>query len=600
MERKKFRFRKVVNDIPLNYKFSLIYIIGVLLPIIIINLVFLDRISDLIKSREQQNLEISLERARKDIHDFIEGGVAVSYTLSADKNLYELLERTYGNSIEFYDTFDEQLRDRMNSYMPVNNQIERITVFTNNDSIVSGSNYQVINEKVMNSEWYKQSKAANKHLFLAAYHMSDTSSVISTAPYLSVIERMDAYSSYNKFEKLLRIDLDLSKIYDVIIREKDYLSLYLVNEQDEIIMSAQSGYQRGTTEPYPVFKLQDDERKEDVHIVPVGGASYIKGWRIIGITQGERIAQAIMEIRIYAGILASIVTLITTAFLYVMLRSYNYRVKRLSRHMQKVSNEKFELIRIDEGQDEIGGLIRNFNRMTTTINSLINDVYKLEIQKNNLEMERVRAELNFLQSQMNPHFLFNTLNAILVVCTKNNYSDVTDIIKSLSKLLRRLLSWKEDLVTLEEEMTFIEMYLKIEKFRFRDKFDYQFEIDEQSLQYKIPKLSMQPLVENSCKHGLQAIEGLGVIKVKTLVEEGRLKVTVSDNGKGIEPEKLQELLGNVQNEASSGTNIGIRNVYRRLELYYEDQVRFDISSVPDEGTIVTFDIPLKLLERKNS
>ncbi|MEK3966909.1 MULTISPECIES: sensor histidine kinase [Paenibacillus] len=600
MERKKFRFRKVVNDIPLNYKFSLIYIIGVLLPIIIINLVFLDRISDLIKSREQQNLEISLERARKDIHDFIEGGVAVSYTLSADKNLYELLERTYGNSIEFYDTFDEQLRGRMNSYMPVNNQIERITVFTNNDSIVSGSNYQVINEKVMNSEWYKQSKAANKHLFLAAYHMSDISSVISTAPYLSVIERMDAYSSYNKFEKLLRIDLDLSKIYDVIIREKDYLSLYLVNEQDEIIMSAQSGYQRGTTEPYPVFKLQDDERKEDVHIVPVGGASYIKGWRIIGITQGERITQAIMEIRIYAGILASIVTLITTAFLYVMLRSYNYRVKRLSRHMQKVSNEKFELIRIDEGQDEIGGLIRNFNRMTTTINSLINDVYKLEIQKNNLEMERVRAELNFLQSQMNPHFLFNTLNAILVVCTKNNYSDVTDIIKSLSKLLRRLLSWKEDLVTLEEEMTFIEMYLKIEKFRFRDKFDYQFEIDEQSLQYKIPKLSMQPLVENSCKHGLQAIEGLGVIKVKTLVEEGRLKVTVSDNGKGIEPEKLQELLGNVQNEASSGTNIGIRNVYRRLELYYEDQVRFDISSVPDEGTIVTFDIPLKLLERKNS
>lgn len=202
---------------------------------------------------------------------------------------------------------------------------------------------------------------------------------------------------------------------------------------------------------------------------------------------------------------------------------------------------------------------------------------------------------------MNPHFLFNTLNAILVVCTKNNYSDVTDIIKSLSKLLRRLLSWKEDLVTLEEEMTFIEMYLKIEKFRFRDKFDYQFEIDEQSLQYKIPKLSMQPLVENSCKHGLQAIEGLGIIKVKTEIEDSRLQVTISDNGKGIEPSQLKEILFNVQNEeASSGTNIGIRNVYRRLELYYEDQVRFEISSVPNEGTVVTFGIPLKLLERKNS
>lgn len=122
----------------------------------------------------------------------------------------------------------------------------------------------------------------------------------------------------------------------------------------------------------------------------------------------------------------------TSIFIYIMLRSYNYRVKRLARHMQKVTNEKFELIAIDEGRDEIGGLIHNFNRMTSRIHSLINDVYKLEIQSKNLEMERVRAELNFLQSQMNPHFLFNTLNAILVVCTKNKYNDVTDIIKSLS------------------------------------------------------------------------------------------------------------------------------------------------------------------------
>lgn len=112
---------------------------------------------------------------------------------------------------------------------------------------------------------------------------------------------------------------------------------------------------------------------------------------------------------------------------------------------------------------------------------------------------------------------------------------------------------------------------------------------------------MQPLVENSCKHGLQAIEGLGIIKVKTEIEDSRLQVTISDNGKGIEPSQLKDILFNIQNEeASSGTNIGIRNVYRRLELYYEDQVRFEISSVPNEGTVVTFGIPLKLLERKNS
>ncbi|MBW4082778.1 sensor histidine kinase [Paenibacillus sp. S150] len=599
MEKKRLRFTHFVNDIPLNYKFFLIYSIGVLLPIMIINLVFLDRITELIKSREQQNLEISLERARKDIHDFIEGGVAVSYTLSTDKNLYEMLDRTYKDSIDFYSAYDEQLRDRLNSYMPVNNQIERISIFTNNRSIVSGGNYQVMNPQVWTSEWYQQLSASSNRVIVTAYRTKENGNAASSIPTLSVVQTMDNYSSYNKFEKLVRIDLDLSGIYDVIAREKDYLSLYLVNEQNQIVMSADSGYQRVTDEPYPQFKLLDEGNQEDVQIAAVGTANYLKGWRIVGITQGERITQAVLDMRLYAAFLAATVTLLTSGFIYVMLRSYNYRVKRLSRHMQKVTNEKFELIRIEEGRDEIGGLIHNFNRMTTRINSLINDVYKLEIQKKNLEMERVRAELNFLQSQMNPHFLFNTLNAILVVCTKNNYSDVTDIVKSLSRLLRRLLSWKEDLVSLEEEISFIEMYLKIEKFRFRDKFDYVFDIDEQSKRYKIPKLSMQPLVENSCKHGLQTIEGRGIITVKTAVEDNRLQVTVSDNGKGIEAGQLKELMNAVREEDSSGANIGLRNVCRRLELYYEDQVRFEIISTPDQGTMVTFGIPLRLLERLN-
>ncbi|WP_150269225.1 sensor histidine kinase [Paenibacillus tepidiphilus] len=603
MARRKLRFTNIVNNIPLNYKFFLINIVGVLLPIMVINLMFLDRITDLIKSREQQNLEISLERARKDIRDYIEGGIAVSYTLVSDKNLYDMLDRTYADSGQFYNTFDEQLRDRMNSYMPVNNQIERITVFTDNRSIVSGGNYQVMNSKVWSSDWYRQLQKSDNALIVSAYRSADAANPNLSVPNLSIVEWMDNYPGLDQYEKLLRIDLDLNEIYDVIVREKNYLSLYLVNGQNQIIMSEESGYQRMTDDPYPLFKLLDEQnqdgQKQEVHEAAISGASYLKGWRIIGITQGERLTQAVLDIRLYAAFLATTVVLLSSLFIYVMLRSYNYRVKRLSRHMHKVSNEKFELIAIDEGRDEIGGLIRNFNNMTTRINSLINDVYKLEITSKNLEMERVRAELNFLQSQMNPHFLFNTLNAILVVCTKNNYSDVTDIVKSLSKLLRRLLSWKEDLVSLQEEVTFIEMYLKIEKFRFRDKFDYQFEIEEQSLDYKIPKLSMQPLVENACKHGLQTIEGLGIIRIRTAVEDNRLQITVSDNGKGMEPERLKELLAAVASEESSGANIGLRNVYRRLELNYADQVRFDIVSSPNQGTAVTFGIPLRLLRKTN-
>ncbi len=602
MWKRKTGFTKFVNDIPLNYKFFMIYIVGVLLPILLLNLLFMDRMSGLIREREDQNLEISLERARKDIHDFIDGGVAVSHALNTDKTLYEMLDRTYKDPLDFYAAFDEQLRNRVSSYIPVNNQILQIGIFTENTTIVPGGNYHIIDQEVRESDWYRMWEESKASVMVAAYRAKQASNQTLTAPYLSVIEKMDYFDYYGTFDKLLRIDIDLSRIYDVIARERDYLNLFLVNENNEVIMSTEGGYQRvvSTSEGYPKFTPDSgDSRSMGPYEVAIGTAKYVKGWRLIGVPQGNRVTKAMLDMRLYVGFLAAAITLITSVFIYVMLRSYNYRVKRLSRHMQKVTNEKFDLIRIDEGRDEIGGLIRNFNIMTSRINSLINNVYKLEIQKKSLEMERVRAELNFLQSQMNPHFLFNTLNAILVVCTKNQYTDVTDIIKSLSKLLRRLLSWQEDLVPVEEEMRFIEMYLKIEKFRFRDKFEFQCEIDDEALRYKIPKMSIQPLVENACKHGIQAAEGLGLVRIKAFVAEGRLRIVISDNGIGMETGRLRELILSVRNENASGSSIGIRNVYRRLELYYDDQVRFDIASRPNEGTTVSFDIPIRLLEHQN-
>ena len=597
--KKRFRFRSFINDIPLNYKFILIYVIGVLLPIVVINIAFLDRMTGIIKDREEQNLEISLERARKDIHEFIDGGVAVSHALNTDKLLYETLDRTYESPIQFYETFDEQLRNRVTSYIPVNNQIQRISIFTENETIMPGGNYQVLDAKAKNSDWYRLWEQSTSPVMVAAYRAAEANNRTATVPYLSVIEKMDHFDTYSKYGKLLRIDIDLNKIYEVILREQDYLNLYLVNEHNEIIMSADSGYQRDVTDAYPVFQLSDHDKDKDVHVVSIGTASYVKGWKLVGVTQGTRLSKAMRDMQLYVGMIAAVITLFSFIFIYIMLRSYNYRVKRLSRHMQKVTNEKFDLIRMDEGRDEIGGLIQNFNRMTAQINSLINNVYKLEIQKKNLEMERVRAELNFLQSQMNPHFLFNTLNAILVVCTKNNYSDVTDIIKNLSRLLRRLLSWKADIVTLEEEILFIEMYLKIEKFRFRDKIEYELDIDREALLYKIPKMSIQPLVENACKHGIQAVDGKGVVKISATVSEGNLRVSVQDNGKGMVPEKLREVLISMRNENTSGTSIGIRNVYCRLELYYNDLVRFDIYSKPDQGTTVFFEIPVSLLDHQD-
>lgn len=595
--KRTFRFPNVVNNIPLNYKFMLIYVVCVLLPIAGLNIVFMERMSGLIMEREEQNLQISLERARKDIQGLIEGGVAVSHALNTDKTLYEMLDRSYEGAVDFYDAFNEQLRYRVTSYIPVNNQIARIGIYTDNPTIVQGSNYFRMDHSMRQSEWYQSWQAFGGPVTVTASREPTAGAATDISPYLSVVEEMNYFDSFGRFKKLARIDFELSRFNEVMARERDYLSLYLVNDKNEVIVSGNRAYQQPVKSDFPLFDMDGAVASgEEVHVVSIGGASYIRGWKLMGVPQGTRVSKAMLDMRLNLGLLALTVTLVATVFIFVMLRSYNYRVKRLSRHMHKVTNEKFDLIKIDEGRDEIGHLIRNFNVMTSRMNSLINNVYKLEIQQKSLETERVRAELNFLQSQMNPHFLFNTLNALLVVSAKNNYTDVKDIIKGLSKLLRRLLNWKEDLITLGEEVHFTEMYLEIEKFRFRDKFSYRLDVAEEALSYKIPKMSIQQLAENACKHGIQPAEGEGTVSVAVSIAEERLRITVEDNGKGMTEERLREIVAIMHSDDDASKHIGIRNVFRRLELYYRDSVMFTIVSKENEGTKVSYEIPVRLLE----
>lgn len=148
-------------------------------------------------------------------------------------------------------------------------------------------------------------------------------------------------------------------------------------------------------------------------------------------------------------------------------------------------------------------------------------------------------------------------------------------------------------------MSFTVMYLGIEKFRFRDKFEYYIDISDEARHYKIPKMTIQQLAENACKHGIQAIEGFGYVKIRAEIASERLRIVVSDNGKGMNKERLQEVLYHMRSkEESGGSNIGLRNVYRRLELYYDDKVNFSLVSRMGEGTEVSFEIPLHLLEHQ--
>ena len=139
------------------------------------------------------------------------------------------------------------------------------------------------------------------------------------------------------------------------------------------------------------------------------------------------------------------------------------------------------------------------------------------------------------------------------------------------------------------------MYLKIEKFRFGDKIEYFIDIDQSLMQIKIPKMSLQPLIENACKHGIQAITEVGIVKISAIASESSLKICVEDNGSGMDSETLKELVNNIKSDEEVNSNVGLRNVYRRLKLYYGDNISFEIESEKNAGTKVCFTIPCKEL-----
>lgn len=585
--------RNVVNDIPLKYKFLLIYLLCVLLPILTINIFFYQQNSSDIKIREKDNLSKSIERASGELLGMIDESVALSRSFAGDDSLYKAIDRTYMSPADYYEEYDDFLRDKLTRYMSPN--ILEVRVYTTNGTIQTGANYHVIRNAAKDLPWLEQLNRSSGKIMVVAYIENG----IHPMKRISVVSKMNNFPMYSNYAKYLRIDLNIDKMDSILNRELDSLQLRLVDDRNQVV-AASSGIEESDESFVSSPSLSDTDARSGYAMErAIGNISYAEGWKLVGIADTRHIDRLLANALHSIVWLAIISMVVPSLLIFIILRSYHYRVKKLSRHMEKFRNERFDLLDIHEGRDEIGGLIRTFNVMTGKITSLINDVYKLEIKQKNLELERVRTELSMLQNQMNPHFLFNTLNGLLVVCTRKGYSDVAVIIKNLSLLMRQLLSRADDLVPLREELELTSMYLQIETFRFGDLFEYSFDIDPRAVQIYVPRMSIQTLVENACKHGLQARKDNRTIKVIAKLTERGLEISVIDNGVGMEEAKLRQLMENVRSDKGMDGHVGIRNVYRRLELYYDESVRFRINSDPMKGTEAGFHIPLSRLDFKS-
>lgn len=263
-------------------------------------------------------------------------------------------------------------------------------------------------------------------------------------------------------------------------------------------------------------------------------------------------------------------------------KSVTKPIQKLCRMTQQVAEGDFTVQTKESNTDEIAVLTRSFNDMTQEIGGLVEDIKQ---QQKNLRI----AETKLLQAQINPHFLYNTLDAIVWLAEENRKDEVVSMVTALSDFFRTTLSKGRDFITVREERSHIESYLKIQQFRYQDIMSYEIDMEENMGEFMIPKLTLQPLVENALYHGLKNKRGGGMIKITGRLDGENMIFTVTDDGKGMTKEvleKLQESIGKEKGDKSID-GFGIGNVNRRIRYYYGERYGVTLESVENDGTKAT-------------
>lgn len=276
-------------------------------------------------------------------------------------------------------------------------------------------------------------------------------------------------------------------------------------------------------------------------------------------------------------------------FLILLLAAFyiSFMSKRLTIPLKKLAESistatvsgKLECLEIDSTEKEICTLVDAYNMLIQKIEILLKKQYSLG-------KEKQQAELMALQSQINPHFLYNTLEMVNWMAERNEKENVQTVIQKMSTFYRLVLSKGKDIVTIREELALCETYLTIQQMRFQGRIQYERDVDDEILDYLIPKITLQPFVENAILHGIIAsIEGRGTLSINGWEEDGRIILAVMDDGAGMAEEDREK-------SNSKGSHYGMKNIGLRLSVYYQEDIKIEVESTKGVGTCVSINIPM--------
>lgn len=420
------------------------------------------------------------------------------------------------------------------------------------------------------------SRSDNKHIFLICYPILDNNN--------NKIGFINGSVNLDNISKIAH-DIDIhngfawimNKNTDIYSTTKNKLNSDYISSSGLDTISYES--KKNSSGTVTLKNIHDKDTTVFFSSVP-----YTKDWLLCIMIENSQIHAQTNQI-INLIILVGVILLLAAIILAIIISGSIVKpIHKLKNNMLEVSSGNLNSYYDIKNNDEISILGKVFNQMLTDIKNLINKVYKIETLKRN-------EELKVLQSQINPHFLYNTLDTIQWKALEYNAFEVADMITSLSVFFRISLSDGKEFITIYDEVDHVRNYLEIQKVRYKDKINYSIDVENSIEHYLVPKLIVQPLVENSIYHGLKLQKHKGLVNINISSKDGFLFIKVLDNGLGMNDENLTTLRKNLS-ESIESDHYGLYNINERLKLAFGEKYSIKIESKFKTGTQVLLKIPL--------
>lgn len=594
LKEKMLRFYK---NLTIKRKILLVFYIQIAIPLILIGFMSYKLSADIIYKKSVDYTQDILNTIELRLKDYVNNLTVVSQDLLYDRKIYDVLNDNvtshtplseYENETEINNTLKKLILSR--------NEIQSICLITRDGYFFTADNNSKkisIRETIRGSRT-KIHETARKNKGKGVWYLDTKDKKAENVYFARTIYNRDSFKEIGLMVALVKKEY-LETVYQDLITV-DIQNIAVISSDNERIVSRNPNNDYYLVDPKLQKNIVDSRGalidRENKALVSYVSMSDPK-WRVVTYISLDQLYKEINTLRQWIIVLSIISVLILSVLgLYISFDFIN-PINRLVKGMKKVQKGQ-GVVDLDEDRgDELGFLNKTFNEMAKEINHLVNWIYREQLT-------RKEAEIKALQSQINPHFLFNTLESINWMAQLNNVPEISETVSALSSLMEASIGRDDRLITVEEEFTYIDNYIVILKNRFEDRISLQKNVQEEVLKMKIPRLLIQPLIENAIYHGLERSREKGIIKLNAVLKDGEAFIEVIDNGMGIDKDELEMLNDKLSMDndtyfrslkSNKRKSIGIENVNRRIKLFYGESYGLKIESRTGEYTKVIVHLP---------